>query len=152
MQMGVKRIMASAVLALALPMTILGCASGSCRQLRNPELAQGAGSGRVEPPSASTVGSNAPSKNSDDGALREKTVLVAKPDGSLQCSTKKGMSPEEMEKQLSGIKVLSREKRPDGLMHIQICGHPTGMVNVYEILASSLQEAESRGFKRFDPR
>ncbi len=80
-------------------------------------------------------------------AGNDTTVLVAKEDGSLQCGSK-GISTEEMEKQLKGIKVLSRDKHADGKMHIQVCGSRTGMVNVYEIPASSLSEAESRGFKK----
>ena len=79
------------------------------------------------------------------------TVLVSKPDGSLQCGMGKAISPEDMEKQLAGIKVISREKRSDGLMHVQVCGSPTGMLNIYEIPATSLKDAEAKGFKKFEP-
>ncbi len=81
------------------------------------------------------------------------TLLIYRPDGSLQCGAAKGVAPQEMEdKQLQGIHVYSRERRPDGLMHIQICGAPTGIINVFEIPASSLKEAENRGFKKFENR
>ena len=76
------------------------------------------------------------------------TVLVYKADGSLQCGQGKGVSIDEMEKQLKGIKVLSRDKRPDGKMHIQLCGSPTGVINVFEISETNLKDAESRGFKK----
>ena len=81
------------------------------------------------------------------------TVLVYKADGSLQCGAARGLSLDEMEKKdLSGIKVFSKDKRTDGLMHIQVCGSPTGMINVFEISIDALKEAELRGFKRLDPR
>lgn len=78
-------------------------------------------------------------------------VLVYKADGSLQCGMAKGIPAEEMEKDLGGIKVFSRMNQPDGKMHIQVCGSPTGRVNVYEIPISSLKDAEKRGFKKFEP-
>ena len=76
------------------------------------------------------------------------SVFVYKVDGSLQCGAAKGLSLEEMEKQLRGLPVLSRDKRPDGKMHIQVCGSPTGLINVFEINDQSLKEAEARGFKK----
>lgn len=83
---------------------------------------------------------------------RHTTVFVAKLDGSLQCGLGQPQSLEDMERdQLAGIHVFSREKRPDGLMRAQVCGQPTGMANVYEISATDLAKAESRGFKRFHP-
>ena len=82
---------------------------------------------------------------------KSSTVFVSKPDGSLQCGQGKAMSLQEMEKQLGSIPVVSRENRTDGLMHIQVCGSPTGKVNVYEIPLEKLQEAETRGFRKFDP-
>ncbi|MES2962418.1 MAG: hypothetical protein V4760_00915, partial [Bdellovibrionota bacterium] len=48
--------------------------------------------------------------------------------------------------------VFSRDKRADGLMHIQVCGSPTGQINVYEIPVSALKEAEGKGFKKLDHR
>ena len=84
--------------------------------------------------------------------LSEWTKLLnergAKADGSLQCGAQKGIAVELMEKDLRGIKVLSRDKRSDGKMHIQLCGSPTGMINVYEISESQLKDAEARGFKK----
>ncbi len=85
--------------------------------------------------------------NQAHAPTRQKTVFVYKPDGSLQCEQRKGVATEEMEKQLAGIRVISRDKRHDGLMHIQACGTPTGMINVFEIPEASLKDAESKGFK-----
>lgn len=79
----------------------------------------------------------------------EGTVLVAKPDGSKQCGISPGVDSEKMAKELDGIKILSTEKRSDGLMRIQACGTPTGMHNIYEINGGDLEKAKSRGFKIF---
>lgn len=136
-----KRFQSLAVLTSVL--LLAACAAGPCRKLREPELAAHSGkTPKVESPQSSTPSASPMTK--------EATVLVYKPDGSLQCGMGKGLSVEEMEKQLSGIKVFSRDKRSDGLMHIQVCGSATGMINVYEIPASSLKDAESKGFKKLE--
>lgn len=120
------------------------CANGPCHPLKHPELAQ----------QAVPAGQTSPA--AEGGAMNELKagegrIFVYKPDGSLQCGMAKGESPQEMEKLLEGIKVYSRENRADGKMHIQVCGSPTGRVNIYEIPATSLKDAEKRGFKKFDP-
>lgn len=118
------------------------CASGPCYPLKHPELAKRS--------TGTKTGEGAKGSAVSEPKLSDSRVFVYKPDGSLQCGMGKGVSPNEMEKQLDGIKVYSRENRPDGKMHIQVCGSPTGQVNVYEIPASSLKEAEKRGFKKFE--
>ena len=153
----------SLALTLALSLGLGACANRPCRDLKNPELAaQQTGGSREEDSSSNTSASTGAAK----GAIMPPTpggkpasppagggtVLVSKPDGSLQCGMGKAISPEDMEKQLAGIKVISREKRPDGLMHVQVCGSPTGMLNVYEIPATSLKDAEAKGFKKFEPK
>lgn len=161
-----KQVLSLAMVAGAVAISV-GCANGPCRQMKKPELAGGAAStatGTATPAPtpaagvAGVTGSGGTVATPKGGAMssdikptaREASVLVYKPDGSLQCGMGKAISLEEMEKQLSGIRVSSRDKRPDGLMHIQVCGSPTGMINVYEIPASSLKEAEARGFKKFE--
>ena len=130
---------------------LVGCTNGPCRQLKHPELAaQQEGKAKSTMPVGDTNGNSSPSASPTTG--REGTVLVYKADGGLQCAMGKGLTPAEMEKQLEGIKVFSRDKRSDGLMHIQICGHPTGMINVFEISADSLKDAEAKGFKKLEPR
>ena len=156
---------------------LVACANGPCRQLRQPqrdstqgaatnEKAPGTSSApapvatpptlRTAPTGASTGGpvstSNQPSSTpvNQPAATASGNVFVFKADGSLQCGMGKPISAEEMEKELKGIKVLSRDKRPDGMMHIQVCGSPTGIINVYEIPASQLAEAQSRGFKQLE--
>lgn len=119
----------------------LGCSSRPCREPRMPELDR------------SAPGAPAPSAaaNGETQAGPER-VRVFKADGSRQCETNSTSitSPVVMERELAGIKVYSRERRKDGLMHIQVCGSPTGMVNVYEIDQNQLKQAEERGFKKWD--
>ena len=76
-------------------------------------------------------------------------VFVYKYDNSVQCQSGKGTPLDKMALELKGIPILSQKKKPDGLMHIQVCGSATGMANVYEIPAAQLKAAESRGFKKW---
>lgn len=144
-----KSILTLIPLGLGAVLLLASCANRPCRELRYPELATQQEAG-ARPAMQGPSGTTAPAALNT--ARGEKTVVVYKPDGSLQCQMGQAVKPEEMEKQLSGMTVLSRAKRPDGLMHIQVCGQPTGMINVYEVHASSLLEAERRGFKKFEAR
>lgn len=76
-------------------------------------------------------------------------VKVYKYDGSLQCNQGKAIPLEQMAKELKGVQVFSSQKKADGLMHIQVCGSPTGMANVFEILEGDLTKAEKFGFKKW---
>jgi hypothetical protein len=121
----------------------IGCANGPCRKLKHPELAPGGA------PALAAVNEE---KSAPEAVLHEAAdgrVFVARPDGSLQCGMKKGLDLNEVEKDLKGIKVYSASKRPDGKVHIQVCGSGTGVMNVYEIPVSSLTDAEKRGFSKF---
>ena len=128
----------------AVAILLTACANGPCHPLRHPELAQ-----QAQPTggAGSTAGDN---KGAGDPKVVDNRIYVAKADGSLQCGMAKGQTPQDMEKQLEGIKVYSRENRPDGRMHIQVCGSATGQVNVFEIPSTSLKDAEKRGFKKFE--
>lgn len=133
---------------LFLGFSLASCASGPCRQIIAPDLANRQVEGAKNP--ASEKDSMTVAKASDPAP---KTVLVYQPDGSLQCGMGKKVAPEAMEKKLlGGIKVFSRDNRSDGLMRIQVCGSPTGMINVFEISETDLQEALKRGFKKFESR
>lgn len=89
------------------------------------------------------------SKTGEMAVLPTERVRVYKPDGSLQCGMGKGTPVADMQKELKGIKVHKSENKPDGLMHIQLCGSPTGLCNVYEIDKSDLETAKSFGFKEW---
>ncbi len=140
------------------------CANKPCRELRQPNRDET----NVAAPVAANAGSSAPAPVATPPTLRTQAtgassggpvstttqtsgnVFVFKADGSLQCGMGKAISAEDMEKELKGIKVFSRDKRPDGMMHIQVCGSPTGIINVYEIPAEKLSDAEARGFKKLE--
>ena len=59
------------------------------------------------------------------------------------------ISLDEMKKGLAGIQVFSSKNQPDGLMHPQVCGAPTGHHNVYEISRADLEKAKKAGFKEW---
>ena len=114
---------------------VVGCAQSNCRR-------------KKEVPEIPSIQMKSDSSTTVDGPVAHvQRVLIYKYDGSKQCGVKKGQSLAEMEKDLQGIKIFSREKRPDGLMHIQVCGADTGMANVYEISAGDLAKAEAKNFK-----
>ena len=126
-----------------------GCAAHPCREPRAPELDQ---TKKVASASATNVAAEDLKKAAEAATPAASTrVRVYKPDGSRQCETRKrGTALEVMERELAGIKVHAHEKRADGLMHIQICGSPTGMINLFEIDSTFLKQAEERGFKRLE--
>jgi hypothetical protein len=134
MGLGMMRI---AVSSLILASVLMNCSQGHCR--RKKEVGQAVAPVESAPEPATKTAA-------DHGAGR---VMVYKYDGSLQCGAAKGLSVEAMAKQLEGIKIISQSKKPDGLMHIQVCGSNTGMSNVYEIPAGDLKKAESKGFKKW---
>ena len=75
------------------------------------------------------------------------SLRVGKADGSQQCGMRAGVSLEDMAKEeLPGVKILSSEKRNDGLMRIQSCGADTGMLNTFEIRHQDLRKAQKAGF------
>ncbi len=76
-------------------------------------------------------------------------VRVFKQDGSQQCETRKKTELSVMQKELGSITVFSAESKHDGLMRIQMCGHPTGNCNVYEILSADMDKALKLGFKKW---
>ena len=74
-------------------------------------------------------------------------IVVAKPDGSLQCGIREGMKLNQMAKaELEGVEILASEKRSDGLMRIQVCGSETGILNTYTIRHQDLPKAQKSGF------
>lgn len=113
---------------------VVGCASGNCRSQRGAEPVDG--KKLAEQSNRISVGT-------------QERVKVFKYDGSLQCGMGKAVPVSEMAKELQGITVYSAENKPDGLMHIQLCGSPTGRANVYEIDKSALEEAKKKGFKEW---
>jgi hypothetical protein len=113
-----------------LPFLLLGaCVSGHCRKATPPP----------------NVAPDEKTAEADGNAH----IFVAKPDGGLQCKKAKGISIDKMQNELKGIGVFSAVKKQDGLMHVQLCGSPTGIHNVFEISAKDLPAAEKLKFKKW---
>ena len=79
-----------------------------------------------------------------------RTVFIYKHDGSLQCGMGKIIPLDVMARELKGIKIISKENRHDGMMHIQACGTITGQANIYEIPEKDLSKAMRKGFKLWE--
>ncbi len=75
------------------------------------------------------------------------TTMVYKYDGTLQCGMGTEITLDQAQKELKAIKVLSKVKKRDGLMRIQVCGSASGQANVFEIPTDKVKEAEKLGFK-----
>lgn len=142
--MEATRVLSYIIVVLIFGALIGGCASRPCRQPRAPELDQTV---KQPPPAQSATSLNGESPPNENAPLK---VRVYKSDGSRQCERRGGKSVEATERELAGIPVYHREKRSDGLMHIQVCGSPTGIINIFEIDSSNLKQAEERGFKRWE--
>lgn len=122
---------------ISLLVVALGCSHGNCRHDQG-QIAAKAG---VEMADAKKV--EAPQSSVAD------RVKVFKADGSLQCGQGKAIAVADMQKDLKGLKVYSAVNRNDGMMRIQVCGSPTGQVNVYEINRVDLEKALKQGFKEW---
>lgn len=116
----------------------VGCTSGNCRsQQETPEALAKAPKISME----ELTHMKATSKG--------QRVHVYKADGSLQCNQGQKIMPEEMEKELAGIRIYSKLNRNDGKMRIQLCGSPTGNCNIFEIDRENLDQALKLGFKEW---
>jgi hypothetical protein len=112
--------------ALIFLLFTMGCASGHCvNQYQKP----------------------ADKKVEEKMSQNTEKIKIFKYDGSLQCGMGKGISAEEMQKELGSIVVYSAINKDDGLMHIAMCGANTGKVNIYEIGKADLKKAQELGFK-----
>lgn len=78
----------------------------------------------------------------------EPPVDVYKVKGSLQCDSASGVGYLEMQQELTnaGIEVLEASESHDGLIRVQVCGAPDGLINVFSIRQNQLSEAQALGF------
>lgn len=116
---------------------LVGCAVGNCRSQKIKDEQAGP---------AGVVKDNKliPEPNSAD------RVKVFKHDGSVQCQTNKGLSADEMAaRDLSGIKIYKTFKSHDQKLRSQVCGSPTGNVNVLEIDKRNLSLALEKGYSEW---
>lgn len=141
------RVLVAISLFLVFGSSAVGCASRPCREPRIPELDQTQSRPEGVATTGASLGKSASTELDSSAPVR---VRVYKPDGSRQCERRTGQPAEAMERELAGIPVYHREKRSDGLMHIQVCGSPTGMINLYEIDSINLKKTEERGFKKWE--
>jgi hypothetical protein len=115
----------------ALGLMVVGCSSQPCK-------------GRE------SISDAAKLKWNDEAAAQKKSlerVLIFKADGSLKCSMGQSIPPEAMAKELDGVQMFKMESRIDGMMRPEVCGYPTGKINVYEIRAIDLERAKKLKFK-----
>jgi hypothetical protein len=118
--------------------SLSGCTHGHCKRVQKEKTING-------PQEESLTNPNKRQMN-----VYKKRVLVFKYDGTLQCQAWKGISLDEMEKELSPITVISKNKKHDGQVRIQVCGSGTGKANVFEIYEEDLESALKKGFKLWD--
>lgn len=112
--------------------TAIACSSGQCRRDGSP------------------IVNKEEAKTLTEQKFANEVVAIAKSDGSLQCGYKIGTTLDDMAQQLEGIEIISTEKKHDGLMRVQSCGAPTGMLNVYHIHRKNVRLAVQKGFKVID--
>jgi len=124
-------------IALLLSVLMFGCSQGHCRRKQDVPAAAAPVEAPPEPATKAAADHN-PGR-----------VMVYKYDGSLQCGKGKPVAVDVMAKELAGIQIFSSVKKPDGMMHIQVCGSITGMTNVYEIASKDLKKAEAKGFQKW---
>ncbi len=111
---------------------ISACTTGQCKRDGTPVL------------------TNDEIKTISEQELANEIILIGKSDQSLQCGYNVGMTIEQMGKELVDIRIIKTEKRHDGLMRIQSCGAPTGMMNVYSIYRKDVKKAVKMGYKVLD--
>jgi hypothetical protein len=117
---------------LACIFLLMGCATGQCKRDGTPVVA------------------DEEAKTISEQELANEIIVIGKSDQSLQCGYNIGMSITQMAQELEGIQILRTEKRHDGLMRLQSCGAPTGMMNVYFIYRKDVKKSVRLGYKVLD--
>ena len=69
-------------------------------------------------------------------------ILIYRATGALQCEPGKGTPLEQVEAQLVAKKILVYDghTQPDGLMHMALCGSPSGTIHVFTISRKDLRK------------
>lgn len=114
-------------------LAFVGCSTGNCR---SHQIAKEQAGAEVQPKE---------NKLLPDPTVTER-VRVYKANGSLQCGQGKRIDPTTMAKELKEIPVYKSSTENDGKLRIQMCGAPTGNVNVFEIDKTNLERALGFGF------
>tara|TARA_B100001248_G_scaffold262269_1_gene257107 strand:- start:2930 stop:3337 length:408 start_codon:yes stop_codon:yes gene_type:complete len=76
-------------------------------------------------------------------------VQIYAPDGSKQCEADTQIPVENFKQKLekADVKVIKVSHKSDGMIRIQTCGTPTGMIYVFDIQKIDLQKALELGFQ-----
>ena len=127
------------------------CAQGNCRSQTSssnasPNAAPTTAAGGASPATLTAAQAEVQTNNTSNPQDR---IRVFKYDGSLQCGMGAAIPLATMAKDLGDIKTFSSVNKSDGLMHMQMCGSPTGKANVYEIDSSQLPAAKKAGFREW---
>ncbi len=120
------------LVSLGCILLLVGCASGQCKRDGTP------------------VQTDDEAKTISEQELANEIIVIGKSDQSLQCGYNIGMSLTQMAQELEGIQILKTEKRHDGLMRLQSCGAPTGMMNVYYVYRKDVKKTVRLGYKVLD--
>jgi hypothetical protein len=123
------RVFISASFAL----TLVACAQGNCRMQKD----------------ATAKNPDSVAANATVTAAAQDRIKVFKYDGSKQCGEAKAVPLAKMQTELKKIPVYSSENKPDGLVHMMVCGSNTGSANVYEIDRANLGAAQKAGFREW---
>lgn len=124
--------MMRSILVVISLITMGACSTGQCRRDGTPVVADD---------SVKTI---------SEEKLANEIISIGKSDNSLQCGYSVGITLEAMAKELEGMSILKSSKKHDGLMRIQSCGAPTGMMNVYNIYRKDAKKAVKLGYKVLD--
>jgi hypothetical protein len=75
-------------------------------------------------------------------------ITVAKPNGAIQCEDT-GISLKAMKKELAQAKIPVKKARcgHDGLVYTAVCGEENGRLNLFDIPAKKLDDADELGFQ-----
>lgn len=113
--------------------SLVGCSTGNCR------------SKQIQAEQAGPEVVPKENKLLPDPTVTDR-VRVFKANGSLQCGQGKTIDPATMAKELKEISVYKSAVENDGKIRIQMCGAPTGNVNIFEIDKTNLERALGFGF------
>ena len=94
------------------------------------------------------VGSSVLNNQSSSNVDKNKSIIIYKNSGEIQCEFK-GYSPEIMAEELSKNAINVKESNCgsiSGMMNISVCGASTSSVNIFRIDSKDLESAITLGF------
>jgi hypothetical protein len=126
-------------LTLLVILLLAGCSSSPCNN--TPQ----------RPPDTKSDAQTILSKDegTDDSIKKLPPVNIYKNTGEQQCGEHQGIPLDEMQSVLTKNKIIIYEARTqsDGLVHMTVCGAPSGKIHVFSIPQRDLKKAKKLGFK-----